>query len=367
VVFNNLNKTYQISRYPVSKNKSLQPWSAADEHVLKYLNQKELVDKNIILYNDRFGFLTCLLNQYNPWTVISYKSQEKASLKNLAANELTILDSQFIDPLSTIKIVIDIGIIKIPKSLELFRLYLYQISQNANNNTQVMCSFMTRHFSPLMLEIASEFYNVTEQSTAWKKSRLLLLKKPKVAKKISLTNRINVKGGLELKQYFGVFSAKHIDYGSQFFIEHLVLPTDNQRILDLGSGNGILAAGIRSKNPNCALHLLDDSYLAVESSKLNLSKENTLFHYDDNLSKFQNNYFNYIICNPPFHFEYEINIDISINLFKEVHRCLMQNGHFQLVANLHLNYKTHLYKIFSTVKTIAQNDKYIIFDCTKTT
>ncbi|MCH2021161.1 MAG: methyltransferase [Saprospiraceae bacterium] len=365
MLFKYLNKNYTFNRYPSSKNKSLKPWSAADEHTLEYLKCNNLVDNNIIIYNDRFAFLTCLLNQYNPITVISYKSQEKASLNNLLANKLSILDTQLINPLSTIEKPLDICIIKIPKSLELFRLFLYQISQKTHKNTIVICSFMTRHFSSQLISIASEFYNINEQSTAWKKSRLLILKKPKVVNKISITNIINVKEGKDLKQFFGVFSAKHIDYGSQFFIQHLVQPQDDLRILDLGAGNGILAREIRNKNRNCELHLIDDFYLAVESSKLNLSEEKTFFHYDDNLSKFQNNYFNYIISNPPFHFEYEINSEISINLFKEVHRCLINNGHFQLVANKHLNYKTHLNKIFSTVKTIAQNDKFIIYDCIK--
>ncbi|MBL4708340.1 MAG: methyltransferase, partial [Flavobacteriales bacterium] len=42
------------------------------------------------------------------------------------------------------------------------------------------------------------------------------------------------------KQYWGVFSAKHIDYATQYFLEHIKLnPTDNS-ILDLASGNGVI-------------------------------------------------------------------------------------------------------------------------------
>ena len=44
-------------------------------------------------------------------------------------------------------------------------------------------------------------------------------------------------------------------------------------------------------------------------------------------------------------FEFENNIEVSIELFKEVYRCLKMGGRFVLVANKHLNYKTHLQKV----------------------
>jgi 23S rRNA (guanine1835-N2)-methyltransferase len=364
VIFRNKEKSYQIDRYPHSSNNSLQPWSAADEHILRFTEQEELKEKTIIIYNDRFGFLTCLFHQYNPVTVISNKSHELASLQNMKANRMESASTEFINPLSEIKVSTDLAIIKIPKSTELFRLYLHQLSLSIKSDAIVICSFMTRHFSPQILEIASRFYSEVKQGKAWKKSRLLILKKPLAYKKLNLTKQILFKGQ-EFRQYFGVFSSKHIDYASQFLIEHINAGPKTKRVLDLASGNGILACAVRKHNKSCEIHLTDDCYLAVESSKMNIKKENTFFYNICDLSEFENDFFDYIISNPPFHFEYEINIETPLQMFSDVLRCLSYGGRFQLVANRHLNYKPHLVKLFSEVNISAENRKYIIYECKK--
>ncbi|MCK5907688.1 MAG: methyltransferase, partial [Flavobacteriales bacterium] len=63
--------------------------------------------------------------------------------------------------------------------------------------------------------------------------------------------------------------------------------------------------------------------------------------------------------------EYENNIEVSIRLFKGVHSVLKPNGRFQLVANILLNYMTHLDKIFKQVEELGRNDKYVVYECVK--
>ena len=76
-----------------------------------------------------------------------------------------------------------------------------------------------------------------------------------------------------------------------------------------------------------------------------------------------NKKFDLIISNPPFHFEHETNIEVALNLFKEVKRCLKKGGSFQLVTSNHLNSKTHLNKLFHKVNIIAQNEKFVVYHC----
>ena len=162
-----------------------------------------------------------------------------------------------------------------------------------------------------------------------------------------------------------MFSAKHIDYATQFLLEHLDLKDSDQRILDLGSGNGVISREILKEVPTADLSLLDDSFLAYKSGQLNLVGENIHHHFDHDLSNFEDEYFDLIVSNPPFHFEYEINIETPIQLFNESIRCLKVNGRLQIVANKHLNYMTHLKPIFKTVEVVNENEKYIIYKCVK--
>ncbi|MCP5061491.1 MAG: methyltransferase [Ignavibacteriae bacterium] len=357
------NKLYKITRYPTSENRSLQAWSAVDEHLLKYLDDINVESKKNCIYNDRFGFLSCLLNQHSPTTIVNYRSQEKSCRINLTTNNLKISEEQFVTPLSKLSKPFDIVLIKIPKSIELFKLYLNQLSKSIVEDTIVICGFMTKYFSPQMLEVTKDYFEEVEQSKAWKKSRLIILGKKKKNCEANILNTIRVNEKKVLKQYLGVFSAKNIDYATQFLLEHLEVKEDDNIILDLASGNGVIASSLRDIKPKSKIHLLDDSFLAIESSKINLQDKNTSFHYNDSLDDFEDDFFDLVVSNPPFHFEYENNIEISIGLFKEVKRCLKENGRFLLVSSKHLNLKTHLIKLFREVKIIAENKKFEIYKC----
>lgn len=357
------SKNYDIVRYPSSDNKSLKAWNTADEYILEYLDKNKVSIENVILYNDRFGYLSSYLNEYSPTIVIDNKSQEKSIHSNISLNKLEIKNLEFVTPLDELKSHIKLSIIKIPKSMELFRLYFNQLTEKLDKDSIVICGFMTKYFTTQILDIAEEYFDDVEQSLAWKKSRLLILRKPKRHKISSIINEISLNENINIQQYFGVFSANNIDYATQYLIENLNLSETDNIIMDLASGNGILAYIINEKRPNCEIHLVDDSFLAIESSKLNLKGENIHFHYSDNLHEFDEKTFDFIISNPPYHFEHETNIEISISLCKEVRRNLKHGGHFQLVASKHLNFKTHLVKIFDEVKVAAENSKFIIYEC----
>lgn len=356
-------KKYNIVRYPSSDNKSLKAWNSADEYILEYLTKNGICVNNTVIYNDRFGYLSTYLNEYSPKIIIDNKSQDKSIHSNISLNKLDITKCEFITPLDNLKSSVELSIIKIPKSMELFRLYLNQLSEILDSDSSVICGFMTKYFTTQMLDIAKEYFEEVEQSLAWKKSRLLILSKPKENKNSSIINEISLNDNIKIQQYFGVFSAKNIDYATQYLIENInLLETDNM-IMDLASGNGVIAYVINEKKADSEIHLVDDLFLAIESSKLNLKGENIHFHYSDNLEEFDENSFDFIVSNPPSHFEHETNIDISINLFKEAKRILKTGGHFQLVASKHLNFKTHLVKIFNEVKITAENKKFVVYEC----
>jgi len=355
-------QTFVIKRYDHSADRSLRSHSAADEYLLSNFNSGDDKPKRIAIYNDRFGFLSCHLSAYSPTVILANKSQEKAIYLNLSANKLPL--PQFANPIEGIEEKIEFAIMKAPKSLALFQVYLEQIAHNSSDEVTVVIAFMTRHFTPKLLEISGKYFESVEQSKAVKKSRLLILSKKKQVERSEIIDDLEYKSN-SYKQYWGVFSAKHIDYATQYFVEHLEIKSSDKQILDLASGNGVIGKEIQQKNPKAEIHLLDDSFLAVESAKLNIDGDNIHHHYNNDLSEFEAGSFDVIVSNPPFHFEYEVNIQIAIQLFKECHKCLKINGNLQVVASKHLNYKTHLTPLFSTVEVVAENDKFIIYKCIK--
>jgi 23S rRNA (guanine1835-N2)-methyltransferase len=356
------DRDFDIKRYPSTTNRSLQPWNAADELILEYISDLSDEHESSVLINDRFGFLATTLFKLQPLSVVKHKSHQKAIERNYVSNSLVLKSRTIKTPFGSLPDT-DLGVIKIPKSMEAFEFYLQLLHKSLRENGVIVCGFMTKYFTPQLLEISSKYFEEVEQSKAKKKARLLILKNKKEIEQQAVTIDIQFSDKV-YKQYPGVFSSDHIDYATQFLLEHLSVKESENNILDLASGNGVIADNILSQQPNAEVHLVDDSFLAVESSKMNVN-EGAHFHWKDSMEDFDDGSLDLVVSNPPFHFEHETNIEVTISLFTQVQRCLKSSGRFVLVANKHLNYKTHLDKLFKTCSITAENDKFEIYECLK--
>lgn len=354
----------EIKRFPSSSDKSLKAWSAADELLIQHAETLEA--SKIAIYHDTFGYLSCQLSDYKPTFLTNSYSQEKSLLLNLEKNDIAKSQIQFKYPLEKLEVKPDLVLVKVPKSVDLFELYLSQIAESADEDTVVLCGFMTRNFSVQALKTAEKYFSEVSQSKAQKKARLMILKGPKNIQKKEFIHHIPLDDKSKLQQYYGVFSAHHIDYASQYLMEQMLINPEERKVLDIGCGNGVLAYKARQLDPSIELFLTDDSYLAIESAKLNLeASPQTHFYLSNHLNHIAEGSIDLAISNPPFHFEYENNMNITLDLFLEIHRCLNIQGRFLMVANQHLNYATHLKRIFQSVKALATNDKFVVYECLK--
>lgn len=349
-----------IHRYPTTTDASLQAWNAADQLILNYIYEGQINPLHALIFNDRFGYLTCHLAEHIPLVISNYRSQEKAILQNMSTNHLG--KPHFLNALEKNAVPSSLGIIKIPKSMDLFRLQLHQLCDQLTDDGQVICGFMTKYFTPQIVKIAEVYFEQVTQTKAWKKARLMILSGKKAKPEWPILEQINWQEQT-LSQYRGVFSSGHIDYATQFFLEHLQIHNEDQTILDLASGNGVIAKFIRDKSPLATIHLVDDSWLAVASSKLNLKEDNHHFHYNDTLDDIEDGSLDLIVSNPPFHFDFETNTEITFSLFSQAKQKLKPGSRFELVANRHLPYKPFLEKLFKHVMIVTQNNNFIIYSC----
>jgi 23S rRNA (guanine1835-N2)-methyltransferase len=162
-----------------------------------------------------------------------------------------------------------------------------------------------------------------------------------------------------------VFSSGKVDLATRLLLDNMPEFLNDHKILDLACGNGVIATYVRKQAPRSLISVLDDNFLAIASAKLNLGKDDVTYHWSDTVNACRNEKFDFICCNPPFHFEYENTIEISLKLFSEAASALKVNGSFYIVANTHLNYTTHLAKLFTEVIQLSENGKYEILVCKK--
>lgn len=366
-----MSKNVTIRRYPETSNNSLQAWNAGDEYILEHLSEIDLSNKTVAVCNDRFGYLSCYLHEAEPLIMIHRKSQEKSIRMNLEENQLRVDSGRWFTPFEEVPGPIDIAVLQVPKSLDLFRFFLHKLSASLAADGTVICSFMTKYFTPALLEVSREYFEEAEQSRAVKKSRLLILKKKKSLPESSFIDSFEhtfAEGTTEtLSQYPGVFSAGQVDYATSYLLSHLKVADSENRVLDLGSGNGVIARAVQMINPDAQVHLVDDSIFAIESSKLNVESANSHFYWDDTLNELDDQSFDLVVSNPPFHFGHEITIEVSVTLFREAAGILKKGGRFLCVANQHLGYKPHLKKFFRSVEVLSQNKKFVVYECRKAT
>ncbi|MCT4664103.1 MAG: methyltransferase [Flavobacteriales bacterium] len=354
------DQIFSFQRYPETTNKSLRAYSTADILMAEYV--KDFKEARYAIFNDRMGVLGTLMNQRDSMNYLHYSSQEKALDFQYKKHQTKETYSRaYLSPDIAIQ-ESDFYLVKMPKSVDFLDFMLDKIAQSAPQESQVVLGFMTKYFTKSWLEIAQKYFDGVEQTKAWKKARLMILSKPKKnlpAKEF--THNIEWQGTV-LKQYYGVFSAKNIDLGTRFLLENFTLKPNEELVLDLACGNGIIGHHLLQQNPKIELHASDDFLLAIESAKMNISSKNAHFYCENDLNQINLPSLDLIITNPPFHFENENNIEVSIQLFRQAKRKLKAEGRLVIVANRHLNYTTHLKHIFTSVSQLLWNEKFEILE-----
>ncbi|WP_187270865.1 class I SAM-dependent methyltransferase [Neolewinella aurantiaca] len=347
----------------------------ADELLLNWAAEQcaDLATEPVSVYHDREGVLcTCVGAQNKRFVSNNYlhhqrllASYERNKTGTAPANE---------NLLETPARGTSINLLQIPKSLELFELYLRNVALRATPETKLACAFQTRHFTPRLLEIAAKYAASVTQSRAYKKARLIMLDDFFAVTPPEISLIESEFEGIKYQQYPGVFSASHIDYATQFLLEewstndHLAELSAPTQILDAGCGNGIIGDYLLGRYPEAQLTAYDVSRVATASARMNLADHG----YSDRskvvsagaLSEISEpKSFSLIVTNPPFHDEFQTDISVSTDLFLAACDRLDPGGHLVVVANRHLNYGTHLRRYFDEVLVVAENEKFEIYRC----
>jgi len=374
---------YRLQRYPVRKNQTLRAWDAADEYVLRYLDDNNLLHKDVslLIVNDGFGGLSIPLSQYRPVVMTdSFLSMEAISLNlkinNFDDDSVTIINSLHA-PDSVLEKTADIVLIKIPKSLAMLEDQLHRIRSSVSAATIIIATGMTKNIHTSTLSLFEKIIGPTKSSLAHKKSRLIFSKfdagltvpenpYPDTYKMGYQLDDVE----LEITNHAGVFSRDKLDIGARLFIENLPVDERYKTIVDLGCGNGVLGLIAAIKNPSAKIIFTDESYMAIESSISNFinafgETREAEFLQTDCLSGVDDDSVSLILCNPPFHQNNAINDDIAWQMFTESRSALETQGELWVIGNRHLAYHAKLKHLFGHCDVVASNKKFTLLKATK--
>lgn len=171
---------------------------------------------------------------------------------------------------------------------------------------------------------------------------------------------------LSISQYPGVFSAKGLDIGTKTLLDYLNpnlnnLIKNNQNILDVCSGSGVIGLYLKAKNNSLNLTFADIYANALESVKINSQNNNLDARVIPSDMLDSTDKYDLIIANPPFHAGVNVVLEATLKLFRTAKDHLNNNGQLIIVANSFLPYTDYLKQYFETVNIVHSTPKFKIY------
>lgn len=393
------DRHFSLIRYPEKhQHVSLQAWDSADElvieHVEALLSDNEVTvnsHKQMMLFNDDFGALGCWFAHLSPlWVSDSYIAlrslQENLANNHLLADHadsatlpitaLTSVDSLTFTPAHIPSVIV----IKVPRALALLEQQLIDIQRYITPDTKVIATGKVKAITKSVLGLFEKYVGPTTTSLAKKKSRLIFAtpRETQTNTRSPFPTRWQCKGttgiSLTLDNLANVFSRQSLDIGARIMLEHMTVSA-NDVVVDLGCGNGVLGVNALSLAPDCKVIFVDESYMALESARLNV-----LNNFPDKidqcefvasncleslLNRTNTPAVTKVLCNPPFHQQNAITDHIAWQMFTDSRALLVKSGHLVVVGNRHLDYHIKLKKLFGGTKVLASDKKFVILGTAK--
>ncbi|EMB7842780.1 methyltransferase [Vibrio vulnificus] len=371
---NLFDRQLTLSRYPNNANETLQAWDAGDEYLINYVEELALdTPQNILILNDHFGALSCWFSAQHQVTMMSdsFISQQGAN-ENLQRNQCR--EVKLLTTLDAIPVETNLVLFQLPKNNRHLTWQLTQLRKTLSPDVPVVAVNKAKEIHTSTLKLFEKYLGATKTSLAWKKHRLVFCQADCAQMNdISPVTRWNVEEHkMTLNNLPNVYSGESLDLGARFMLEHIPQDENLKHIIDLGCGNGVLSVKAAQLNPKAKLTLVDESYMAIESARLNLQENVTVpidaeYIANNCLDGFAGESADLILCNPPFHQQQAITDHIAWQMFCDAKRVLKRGGKLQVIGNRHLGYDGKLKRLYGdkNVKLVASNSKFVILQATK--
>ncbi|CAI1018024.1 23S rRNA (guanine(1835)-N(2))-methyltransferase RlmG [Serratia entomophila] len=363
----------ELERYPQQEESTqLQAWEAADEYLLQQLENVDIGGRPVLIFNDNFGTLACALHAHRPYSISDSYMSQLATRHNLKLNELDPEQVHLLDSLAVLPAAPAVVLIRIPKALALLEQQLRALRAVVSEDTLIVAGAKARDVHTSTLQLFEKVLGPTRTSLAWKKARLIYCQAADIVPPAAPETTNWALDGTDwlIHNHANVFSRGSLDIGARLFMEHLPHGL-NGHIVDLGCGNGVIGMIALQQNPEAQVTFVDESYMAVASSELNVEHnlpqelDRCQFEVNNSLAGIERESVQAVLCNPPFHQQHAITDHTAWQMFCDAKRCLQVGGELRIVGNRHLDYHQKLKRLFGNCTLVASNKKFVILKAVK--
>ncbi|WP_368926595.1 23S rRNA (guanine(1835)-N(2))-methyltransferase RlmG [Serratia marcescens] len=363
----------ELERYPQQEESTqLQAWEAADEYLLQQLENVDIGGRPVLIFNDNFGTLACALHAHRPYSVSDSYMSQLATRHNLKLNGLDPEQVTLLDSLAELPTAPAVVLIRVPKALALLEQQLRALRHVVTEDTLIVAGAKARDVHTSTMQLFEKVLGPTRTSLAWKKARLIFCQAADIVPPAAAETTNWTLDGTDwlIHNHANVFSRGSLDIGARLFLDHLPRGL-NGHIVDLGCGNGVIGLTALAQNPDAQVTFVDESYMAVASSELNVEHnlpqelDRCQFEVNNALAGIERESVQAVLCNPPFHQQHAITDHTAWQMFCDAKRCLQVGGELRIVGNRHLDYHQKLKRLFGNCTLVASNKKFVILRAVK--
>ncbi|MFO6502380.1 23S rRNA (guanine(1835)-N(2))-methyltransferase RlmG [Serratia marcescens] len=363
----------ELERYPQQEESTqLQAWEAADEYLLQQLENVDIGGRPVLIFNDNFGTLACALHAHRPYSVSDSYMSQLATRHNLKLNGLDPEQVTLLDSLAELPAAPAVVLIRVPKALALLEQQLRALRHVVTEDTLIVAGAKARDVHTSTMQLFEKVLGPTRTSLAWKKARLIFCQVADIVPPAAAETTNWTLDGTDwlIHNHANVFSRGSLDIGARLFMQHLPRGL-NGHIVDLGCGNGVIGLTALAQNPEAQVTFVDESYMAVASSELNVEHnlpqelDRCQFEVNNALAGIERESVQAVLCNPPFHQQHAITDHTAWQMFCDAKRCLQVGGELRIVGNRHLDYHQKLKRLFGNCTLVASNKKFVILRAVK--
>lgn len=265
-------------------------------------------------------------------------------------------------------------IYRLARPLEALEELAWQVAAWADDRVMLLAGQLQRHLNFSLNDVLKTTFEDVSASRGYYKARALRAQSPRPVigdspPRMPRKHRVTVAAApLELRAYGLTFGAARLDPGTRLLLETIAdrgwdTFAPGSSAVDLGCGNGTIAAVVAQHTQDVHIIATDDSASAVLSTRATLAAnatEDVEVQHQSGLKAFAAASVDTVVLNPPFHDGTEITADIANFLFIEAARVLRPGGSLWTVFNSSRGYRTQLAKLVGTTEQVARDQRFII-------
>lgn len=360
-----------LRRWPDVEAENLFAFDAADRLLLDTAAPllQHLDGSGITVVNDHYGALTLAMGaagKSGMRVVQDPLSSERALDNNASRLGLAGYRRVPLEPAAFegVRLVV----LQLPRSLDALEEIAGCIAAGASPDVTLLAGGRVKHMTTAMNAVLVTFFSSVSAGLARQKARVLTAAGPKPgsAGRFPLTEEhdVGLSAPLRLRAFGGTFGGAKLDPGTRFLLPKLSQARDAVRAVDLGCGNGTIAAYLALARPGLQVLATDQSASAVRSAlataAANSVGQRVSVRRDDALSSLPAASEQLVVLNPPFHIGNAVHAGIALKLFADAGRVLAPGGELWTVWNSHLGYKPALTRLVGPTRQVARNAKFTV-------